>query len=722
MNDVTIQRRFSLLARIALGVLLGLGCGILLGDLCSPIKWVGDVYVGLLQMTVLPYIVVSLIANIGRLSYRDGPRMAFVGLCVMLILWLIAIIVLAAMTFSFPAWETGSFYSTSFVDEPPAPNWLDLFIPSNPFRSMAEGAVPAVVVFSIGVGISLMAMPFKDQLLVPLSTMAETLAQLNKLMVRFSPIGMFAIVAHAVGTIELNQLALIQGYLVTYGAATLLLVFWILPACVSAVTPLSTREVISASSNALVSTFVIGNSFVVLPMIIDSTSRLMKEHNSRTRDDHEPEYLVPTAYPFPDVGRLVGLIFIWFSAWFYGTSIDGVENATVLGVGFLGSFGKPVVTIPLLLNLADLPSDIFGLYLASGVLAARFGDLMKAMHLITFTIVTSYALSGSLSWNTGKVLSRMAIAVGLLGCSIVATREYLHYGFVGSYAKDQLITQRTPMIPIETNPFVWRTAVPNPDPIREGQTRLDRIRERGCIRIGYLPNKLPFSYRNSHGLVGLDIDMAHQLAIDLGVRLEFVPLDERRIIEQLDSDCFDIAMTGIEASIHQASTLPSVGPYMEVTPAVVLPDYRKSQLRDIQQYQKKSDLVLAVVAHGYSSERIEHVLPNAKIIRLANEAEYFAGVYLAVDGLVTNAETGSAWTLTHPDFSVVNPLGGQVRVPLYYATKSDHRFQQFLQNWIELQRTNGNLQTLYQYWILGKDASQPLKSRSILRDVFGYEE
>ena len=61
---------------------------------------------------------------------------------------------------------------------------------------------------------------------------AEALAQLNKLMVRFSPIGMFAIVAHAVGTIELNQLALIQGYLVAYGAATLLLVFWILPACV----------------------------------------------------------------------------------------------------------------------------------------------------------------------------------------------------------------------------------------------------------------------------------------------------------------------------------------------------------------------------------------------------------------------------------------------------------------------------------------------------------
>ena len=257
MSDITTQRRFSLLAKIALGVLLGFGCGILFGDYCSHIKWVGEVYVGLLQMTVLPYIVASLIANVGRLSYRDGPRLALVGLCVMLVLWLIAVIVLIAMTFSFPAWETGSFYSTSFVDEPPTPNWLDLFVPSNPFRSMAEGAVPAVVVFSIGVGVALIAMPFKERLLVPLSTMAEALARLNKSMVRLSPVGMFAIVAHAVGTIELEQLALIQGYLVAYGAATLLLVFWILPAFVSAVTPLSTREVISASSNALVTAFVI---------------------------------------------------------------------------------------------------------------------------------------------------------------------------------------------------------------------------------------------------------------------------------------------------------------------------------------------------------------------------------------------------------------------------------------------------------------------------------
>ena len=57
----------SLGTRILIGLLLGAGTGIFFGDLCRNLEIVGDVFVGLLQMTVLPYIVFSIIANLGRL-------------------------------------------------------------------------------------------------------------------------------------------------------------------------------------------------------------------------------------------------------------------------------------------------------------------------------------------------------------------------------------------------------------------------------------------------------------------------------------------------------------------------------------------------------------------------------------------------------------------------------------------------------------------------------
>ena len=40
---------------------------------------------------------------------------------------------------------------------------------------------------------------------------------------------------------------------------------------------------------------------------------------------------------------------------------------------------------------------------------------------------------------------------------------------------------------------------PNPSPLIDGQSVLDRIRERGAVRVGYLTDNLPFSYTNSDG-------------------------------------------------------------------------------------------------------------------------------------------------------------------------------------------------------------------------------
>ena len=318
------KKRPGFTTLIVSGLLLGLLCGLFFGEYTRWIKWIGDAFVGLLQMAVLPYVAVSLIANVGRLSMVESARLMRIAVAVLFALWAVGMVTLAAMTQAFPVWETGSFYSTSFTEEPPAPNWLDLFIPSNPFRSLAENSVPAVVVFSIGVGIALMAIPNKATLLDPLDVIVDALAKLNKLVVKLTPIGMFAIVAYAAGTTDIEQFELIQGYLLTYGGVgNHLLALIVLPALVSAVTPLSFGEVVKASYDPLIAAFVIGNSFVVLPMIIEAVKRLLDDKNLLGNEQmNEPDYLVPLAYPFPDIGRIVGLIFIPFAAWFYGTVIN----------------------------------------------------------------------------------------------------------------------------------------------------------------------------------------------------------------------------------------------------------------------------------------------------------------------------------------------------------------------------------------------------------------
>ena len=50
------------------------------------------------------------------------------------------------------------------------------------------------------------------------------------------------------------------------------------------------------------------------------------------------------------------------------------------------------------------------------------------------------------------------------------------------------------------------------------------------LRVGYLPDALPFAFINEQGdLVGFDIELAHHLAGELGVTLAFVPVPRETI-------------------------------------------------------------------------------------------------------------------------------------------------------------------------------------------------
>ena len=73
-SDAGKGRQVSPGTRILIGVVIGVAVGVFLGSYSAPIKVAGDVYLALLQMTVLPYIVVSLISKIGGFTYERAKQ------------------------------------------------------------------------------------------------------------------------------------------------------------------------------------------------------------------------------------------------------------------------------------------------------------------------------------------------------------------------------------------------------------------------------------------------------------------------------------------------------------------------------------------------------------------------------------------------------------------------------------------------------------------------
>jgi Na+/H+-dicarboxylate symporter len=108
-------------------------------------------------------------------------------------LWCLALVFTFLIPLAFPGVETASFFSTTLVERRPPFNFVDLFIPSNPFYSLANNIVPAVVLFSVFLGVALVGVERKQVLLDVFAVAKEALSSATKFVVGLTPYGIFAI-------------------------------------------------------------------------------------------------------------------------------------------------------------------------------------------------------------------------------------------------------------------------------------------------------------------------------------------------------------------------------------------------------------------------------------------------------------------------------------------------------------------------------------------------
>ena len=81
---------------------------------------------------------------------------------------------------------------------------------------------------------------------------------------------------------------------------------------------------------------------------------------------------------------------------------------------------------------------------------------------------------------------------------------------------------------------------------------LDVVRRRGALRVG-VSTFVPWAMNAKSGeLIGFEIDVAKQLAEDLGVKAEFVPASYPNLLDDLLADRFDIIVSGMSITPARA--------------------------------------------------------------------------------------------------------------------------------------------------------------------------
>ena len=711
----------TLSGRIFVGLFAGIATGLFFGELVADLKIVGDIFIKLLQITVLPYIVVSLIAGFGRMELEQARRLAVRGGGVLLLIWAIALLMIFGASLAFPDMSAAGFFGTAAPMAQEPPDLMELYLPANIFYSLSQNLVPAVVLFSLLAGVAMITVEDKDSVLPIFDSMAAALAAINNLIVQLTPYGIFAVAAAAAGTLTVEEVARVQVYLVTYISLALFITFWAFPALVAALCDVPYHEVLRSFRDPLVTAFATGNQFVVLPQIAENCKALLQRHNLRSQEtDSAVDVIVPVSFNFPSLGKLLVLLFVLFSAWFTDRDISLPEQVSLAFNGLFSLFGSINVAVPYLLETLKVPSDMFQLFLVTGIVVGRFGAMLAALHIVVISVVGALALAGKVHLQPRLLTRYLALTFGGLLLLVLVLRAYFMLFVPEPPPREEVLADIHLME--ERVPARVYDSVPPAQGIPAAGARLQHILDEGVLTVGYRPKNLPCSFISPDGsLVGFDVEMAHILAEDMKVELEFVPFEFDTLGQMLSNGQMDIAMSCVALLPDRNIASSFSAPYLDLNLSMIVLDHRKSEFESFARMREIEDLSIAMISTDYFRRHATRALPDTEFVYLDSAEAFFTSHAGRADALLLSAEEGAAYSYRYPEYTVVPVTEPAVKLPAAYPLPLDElQMREFVSNWIALQRRNGTIDGLYNYWMMGGAEEVQTPRWSVIRNVLGW--
>lgn len=207
--------------KILIAIVLGTGAGLLMGPQAELLKPVGQVFLNLISMIIMPLVLASMV--VGVTSIHDPAKLSRVGLKTLFlyaVTTVFAIIIGLSFAYFFKLGSGLGLVLPATLEIQEAPSMKEIFlstIPSNPIQALSEGNVLQVIVFAIFLGISINFAGSKGKpLLHFFESLTEVMFRLTAIVMEFSPIGVFALMAWVAGTFGVSALLPLLKFLLVY--------------------------------------------------------------------------------------------------------------------------------------------------------------------------------------------------------------------------------------------------------------------------------------------------------------------------------------------------------------------------------------------------------------------------------------------------------------------------------------------------------------------------
>ncbi|EKE71683.1 dicarboxylate/amino acid:cation symporter [Gallaecimonas xiamenensis] len=391
-----IWNRFPLWQKVLAGFVLGILAGVVLGDKAQYLKPLGDGFIRLIKMLVVPLVFFAIISSITAMGSGDNlKRLGLKTIGLFLLTALIASVLGMAVGSLFD-WDFGkqlvpSDYTPKTI---PAVSQVFLdFLPTNPVQAMAEGNILQIIVFAALVGIAINVVGEKAE---PVRKFAvagsEVMFQITRFVMQLTPFGVLGLMAWVVGAYGLAALLPLAKFVAAIYIACLIHIIVVYGGLVK-LAGFSPLRFFKAVFPAQMVAFTTASSYGTLPM----STKVVTENLHVS-----PKY---TSFVLPlgatinmdGCGGIYPAISAIFIAHIYNQPLELVHyvliglTATLASVGTAGVPGTAMVMLTVTLNAVGLPLE--GIAFIAAI--DRILDMMRTATNVTGDMMVALVVGNS---------------------------------------------------------------------------------------------------------------------------------------------------------------------------------------------------------------------------------------------------------------------------------------------------------------------------------------
>lgn len=229
------------------------------------------------------------------------------------------------------------------------------------------------------------------------------------------------------------------------------------------------------------------------------------------------------------------------------------------------------------------------------------------------------------------------------------------------------------------------------------ESTIEQINKRGTLRVG-MDVFVPYAMKDKKGeLIGLEIDVAKQLAKDMGVKIEFVPTKWSGIIPSLIAGKFDVIIGGMTLTPERNMKINFTTPYY-YTGQGLLANKKMTEGMGIDDFNKP-EITLAARLGSTAAVAAKARFPKATLRLFDDEPAAVQEVRNGrVHAMVAGQPLPAHSAATAPELLVAYPEQLMKEPICFGIRKGDVDTLNFFNNWIEVVKSKGWVEERYSYW------------------------